>query len=191
MKHEHVNHCLDCPTKNCFHRALQAKTGNCLEIDYSREIRLAPPERDLISRANAATLQAFKGRSKGDFTLNWLKTFVKEFFGSQATVGIACCIGSIETARTVTEAIESQGMKTALVTCKLGGLTVSSVNRDGEPCEHPGCNPIAQARILNELDVPVVVLVGLCIGHDMIFIKHCKAYVIPFITKMPMTFGTL
>jgi len=50
---------------------------------------------------------------------------------------------------------------------------------------------LAPANILNKLDVPVVVRVGLCIGHDMIFIRHCKSSVIPFIAKMPMTFGAL
>ena len=191
MKKEHVNHCLTCRTKNCHHRKLGAKTSNCLEMDYAEEIRLEPSAAELIHKANSATRKAFERRTNGDFTLNWLKTFLKDFFGSQATIGVASCFGSIETARTVIEAIESEGMKAALVTCKLGGLTVKNVGGDGVLYEHPGCNPVAQAKILNELSVPVVVLVGLCIGHDMIFIKHCKSYVIPFITKMPLTFGTL
>ena len=191
MQKEHANHCLTCRTKNCYHRKLGAKTSNCLEIDYAKEIRLEPSEAELMNKANSATQKAFERRTKGDFALNWLKTFLKDFFGSQETIGVASCLGSIETARTVIEAIESEGMKAALVTCKLGGLTVNNVDKDGVPCEHPGCNPVAQAKILNGLNVPVVVLVGLCIGHDMIFIKHCKSYVIPFITKMPLTFGTL
>jgi len=191
VEKEHINHCLVCKTKNCYHRKLDPKTSNCLEIDYAEEIRLEPSETELIYRANAAIQGAFERRTKGDFTLNWLKTFLKDFFGSQATIGVASCLGSVETARTVIEAIESEGMKAALVTCKLGGLTVKNVDKDGVPYEHPGCNPVAQAKILNELNVPVVVLVGLFIGHDMIFIKHCKSYVIPFVTKMPLTFGTL
>ncbi len=191
MQKEHVNHCLTCRTKNCYHRKLGAKTSNCLEIDYAKEVRLEPSEAELINKANSATRKVFERRTKGDFTLNWLKTFLRDFFGDQATIGVASCLGSIETARTVIEAIESEGMKTTLVTCKLGGLTVKNIDKPGVPCEHPGCNPVAQAKILNGLNVPVVVLVGLCIGHDMIFIKHCKSYVIPFITKMPLTFGTL
>lgn len=189
MKNRHINYCFACKTKNCYHRQLKPKTKDCLEIDYKDEIKLTPQEISLISRANSATKKAFERKVTDNFSLNWLKSFIKNFFGNKITVGIASCIGSIEDARGVAEILEAEGMKTALVTCKLGGLTIDAISNDGKPYKHPGCNPIAQAKIFNKLNVPVVVLVSLCIGHDMVFIKHCKSYVIPFVTKMPMGYG--
>lgn len=191
MKNSFINHCLTCETKNCYNRTLGPKAKDCLELDYEDEAKLTQAEISLISKANSATRKTFKQKRKisNNFAVNWLIGFIKNFFGNKITVGIATCLGSTEAARDITKMLEAEGMKTALVTCKLGGLTIDAIGKDGKSYKHPGCNPIAQAKILNKLNVPVVVLVNLCIGHDMIFIKNCRSYVIPFITKMPMGYG--
>ena len=189
MKNKHINYCLDCRTKNCYNRRLGAKTENCLEIDYSDEIKLTPSQILLMSKVNSATKKAFEQKINNNFAVNWLVGFVKNFFGDKTTVGIASCLGTVEKAKDIIRLLEAKGMKTALVTCKLGGLTIDAVSKDGNSYKHPGCNPVAQAKIFNKLNIPVVILVSLCIGHDMIFIKHCKSYIIPFVTKIPITYG--
>jgi uncharacterized metal-binding protein len=35
------------------------------------------------------------------------------------------------------------------------------------------CNPIAQAMIINNAQVNLAIMLGLCIGHDTLFIKYC------------------
>jgi uncharacterized metal-binding protein len=45
------------------------------------------------------------------------------------------------------------------------------------------CNPILQARILNAEKTDLNVIVGLCVGHDSLFIKHSRALVTTLITK--------
>lgn len=37
------------------------------------------------------------------------------------------------------------------------------------------CNPIAQAELLNEAGTELNIIVGLCVGHDALFIRHSKA----------------
>ena len=37
------------------------------------------------------------------------------------------------------------------------------------------CNNIAQAKILNRVKTDLNVLMGLCLGHDALFLKHSKA----------------
>jgi uncharacterized metal-binding protein len=37
------------------------------------------------------------------------------------------------------------------------------------------CNPIFQALVVNEHDVQLNVLLGLCVGHDSLFIKYARA----------------
>ena len=86
---------------------------------------------------------------------------IKNFFGEGTTVGVATCLGSVEKARGIIEILEREGIKTTLATCKLGGLTIDSTGKNGKPRTHPGCNPVAQAKIFNRLNVPVVVLVVL------------------------------
>jgi uncharacterized metal-binding protein len=36
------------------------------------------------------------------------------------------------------------------------------------------CNPIAQAEVLNTEKVDLAIMLGLCIGHDTLFIKYCR-----------------
>ena len=35
--------------------------------------------------------------------------------------------------------------------------------------------PIAQAELLNEAGTELNIIVGLCVGHDALFIRHSKA----------------
>ena len=36
------------------------------------------------------------------------------------------------------------------------------------------CSPIAQAEVLNHMKVDLAIMLGLCIGHDTLFIKYCR-----------------
>jgi uncharacterized metal-binding protein len=36
------------------------------------------------------------------------------------------------------------------------------------------CSPITQAEILNSENVDLAILLGLCVGHDTLFIQYCK-----------------
>jgi uncharacterized metal-binding protein len=37
------------------------------------------------------------------------------------------------------------------------------------------CNPVAQAYVLNEAKTDFNVVMGLCVGHDSLFLKHSDA----------------
>jgi uncharacterized metal-binding protein len=45
------------------------------------------------------------------------------------------------------------------------------------------CNPLLQAELLNRAGTDFNVLVGLCIGHDMLFTSNSKAPVTTLIVK--------
>lgn len=46
-----------------------------------------------------------------------------------------------------------------------------------------GCNSIVQAEVLNSEKVDLNIIVGLCIGHDILFTKYSKAPVTTFIVE--------
>ena len=57
-------------------------------------------------------------------------------------------------------------------------------------CEEIGaamCNPILQARLLNEAKTDLNVVIGLCVGHDSLFYKYSEAYVTTLVTKDRVT----
>ena len=47
----------------------------------------------------------------------------------------------------------------------------------------PACNPVAQARFLNQMKTDLNLIVGLCVGHDMLFTKYSDAPVTTLVVK--------
>ena len=57
-------------------------------------------------------------------------------------------------------------------------------------CEQIGsamCNPILQARLLNQAHTDLNVAIGLCVGHDSLFYRSSEAYVTTLVTKDRVT----
>lgn len=104
-------------------------------------------------------------------------------------IGVAFCAGLRNEAHRVTAMLEDQGFKVASVVCKCGGvdktrLGVAEQHKIGRPDKfEAGCNPIVQALLLNEAETGINVIVGLCIGHDMLFTMNSKAPVTTLIVK--------
>ncbi len=107
-------------------------------------------------------------------------------------IGIATCIGLLDETAKLTAILEAQGLEPISVCCKNGGVDKAAL---GIPDAHkirPGgfeaaCNPIAQAEICNRLGTDMNVIVGLCVGHDMVFTRHSRAPVTTLVVKDRVT----
>ncbi|OGT29557.1 MAG: hypothetical protein A2W28_12320, partial [Gammaproteobacteria bacterium RBG_16_51_14] len=95
-------------------------------------------------------------------------------------IGIATCIGLLDETRRLAEILKAQGFEPFSVCCKAGSidkldLGLSEQDKIRPGTFEPACNPIAQARILNETGMDMNIIMGLCIGHDMLFSKYSEA----------------
>jgi uncharacterized metal-binding protein len=102
-----------------------------------------------------------------------------------AKVGVAFCVSLIREAQRLGEILADQGLVPELVCCRVGAIDYGEVDL---PKANPGkfaavCNPVAQARLLNEAGVGLVAQVGLCIGHDLILQEACAAPVTTLVVK--------
>jgi uncharacterized metal-binding protein len=87
-------------------------------------------------------------------------------------------------ARILTEA----GLQVVLVGCMAGGAPRGKFGlRERKGASHFACNPIMQAEVLNREKTDLNVIVGLCLGHDVLFIKYSEAGVTPLIVKDRVT----
>lgn len=107
-------------------------------------------------------------------------------------VGIASCVGLLEETRQLARILEAQGLEPFPVCCKVGSFDKTCIGLNEQEKVRPGtfeplCNPVAQARILNGLDVEVNVIMGLCVGHDMLFTRHAKAPTTTLVAKDRVT----
>lgn len=104
-------------------------------------------------------------------------------------IGIANCIGLINEARIFARILRKNGFEPYSVICKVAGYDKSSIGIPKQ-CEEIGasmCNPILQARLLNESKMDINVVIGLCVGHDSLFYKYSEAYVTTLVTKDRVT----
>ena len=107
-------------------------------------------------------------------------------------IGMATCIGLLDESERLAKILTAQGFEPVSVCCKAGsidklelGLAESDKVRPGT--FEPACNPIAQAEICNRMGTDMNIIVGLCVGHDMLFNKHSKAPVTTLIVKDRVT----
>jgi uncharacterized metal-binding protein len=101
---------------------------------------------------------------------NELISFAKE--AGYKTIGIANCITFEKEAEFLKEQIEKEGFKVVRSHCKLGRM------RNGDIL--PGykgisCNPAGQAETMNKATTDMNVVMGLCLGHDIVFQNKSKA----------------
>jgi uncharacterized metal-binding protein len=104
-------------------------------------------------------------------------------------VGLAFCGGLSDEASRVADVLRYFNFKVYSVRCKCGGIDKSRLE---VPEEYKismaggfeaACNPIVQAFLLNSVKTDLNVIVGLCVGHDILFTKYSKAPITTLIVK--------
>lgn len=88
-------------------------------------------------------------------------------------LGLAYCYGMEQQAKAVETILADKGFKVSAVSCSVGGLKQSEVNEAS--CIHKvSCNPLGQALQLNTENVDLTLVVGICLGHDILLNRHLK-----------------
>lgn len=104
-------------------------------------------------------------------------------------LGIATCVGLIQESRKLASILRYNGFEVYGIACKAGVQKKVDVGIP-ERCNEIGenmCNPILQAKILNEAKTELNIVVGLCVGHDSLFYKYSDALVTTAVTKDRVT----
>jgi uncharacterized metal-binding protein len=97
-----------------------------------------------------------------------------------ARLGIAFCIGLQGEAVVFARVLRANGFEVDSVACKNGGLPKEELGLADTDKVSPGefepmCNPIGQAHALEKAGTELNVMLGLCVGHDSLFMKHSAA----------------
>lgn len=107
-------------------------------------------------------------------------------------IGIASCLGLIEETKVFSKVLRAGGLEPYTVLCKVGSVDKTKIGIPDElkiQCNsfEACCNPILQAQLLNQEKTQLNVIMGLCVGHDSLFIKHSEALVTTLVTKDRVT----
>ena len=95
-------------------------------------------------------------------------------------IGIANCTTFIKEANLLETTLTDAGFIVEKVHCKFGKVLFNELVSGYKGIS---CNPAGQAKYLEEKGTELNIMMGLCLGHDMIFNAKSKAPVTPLIVK--------
>jgi uncharacterized metal-binding protein len=189
--------CARCPVKTCENRGAKAKDGppslekapafcpmklmpevyNAAVKEYDK-----PAVKEFARLASVQEFQCYERLPDGLRTklprVEELIQFARKC--GYKRLGIAHCGGLAHEAGLLTEVLENNGFEVVSVQCKTGAVPKESIGiKPEEKIAGPDmwetmCNPIVQAMIINKSGVDLAIMLGLCIGHDTLFIKYCN-----------------
>lgn len=100
-------------------------------------------------------------------------------------IGIATCVGLLRETRILAKILRDHGMEVFGIACKAGQVDKTDVGIREECCEigRSMCNPIFQAMELNAQGTELNIIMGLCVGHDALFVKYAQAPTTTLVVK--------
>lgn len=181
--------CVDCGTQNCKFKT-RTYPKFCLTTNLNEQdlqwalVRYNEGNNHTVMTASAEV--EYEGYGKLT-RVEEIMEFARKIGAKK--IGIANCIGLINEARIFAKILRANGFDAYSIICKVASIDKSSVGIPKE-CENIGpamCNPILQARLMNQEKTDLNVVIGLCVGHDSLFYKYSEAYVTTLITKDRVT----
>ena len=99
-------------------------------------------------------------------------------------IGLAFCVGLADEAQAIYELFREH-FQVYTVCCKICGIDkdefqLEKIDTGGGEAM---CNPLGQAAFLNQKKTDLNVIIGLCIGHDILFSEHSNAPVTTLAVK--------
>jgi uncharacterized metal-binding protein len=143
---------------------------------------------DVMEFARQASIQEGEGYGDKDLGYDRVKPIKPRIIEtiefahkmSYQRLGFVFCIGLRKEAKVVEKLFASEGFEVVSAVCKLGRTPKESIGVQDDQKIRIGsfesmCNPIAQAFVLNEEKTEFNIVMGLCVGHDSLFLKYSNA----------------
>ncbi len=183
--------CFSC--LNCAGEACEYETGEnppqCVQGLVTDEMhaevhdRYRDPENHRIMKAAIMTSERCSNLTRVQETIEFAYRL------GARKIGIATCTMLVEESRTLRKLLERAGFQVFGVACKVESNhrdDLDLVLEDGKRGSVL-CNPIMQARLLEQAGTDLNVVMGLCVGHDTLFYKHSHAPTTTLVTKDHIT----
>ena len=151
-------------------------------IDSTKKIYLDPDNADIYRAANKVVNIGYGKWPRIQEAIE----FAREL--KLTKIGLASCLSLISELELVAKLFSGAGFEVVCSACKIGGiLPENSETNDNKDVRHFSCNPIAQAEICNQEGTQLNFILGLCLGHDILFTRYSKAPVSVLIVKDRVT----
>ncbi len=193
----------ECALCNVEVRLCRSKEGTgpkfCPTKSKDRELQKAlkkyqdPKIMEFAKNASLQEAECYMGRGEKPFVRRPGKTRVEEIIEfaqkmNYRKLGVAFCSGLFSEGKTFVSILEKHGFEVVSVCCKAGGVPKEFLGIQDDQKVNVGsyetmCNPINQAEILNQAETDFNILIGLCVGHDALFLKNTNALTTVLVAK--------
>jgi len=144
-----------------------------------------PEIREFAMQASRQEASCYANRHERPYVMQPTKTRIIEICEfarkmNYSRIGLAFCIGLAREASIVEEVFRSYGLDVVSILCKAGKTSkdrigIAKEDKIFQDTDESMCNPIFQAKVLNNEKTQFNVLLGLCVGHDSLFFKYAEA----------------
>ncbi|MCF8217270.1 MAG: DUF1847 domain-containing protein [Chlorobium sp.] len=191
-KNEEASHeasCSDCGLLNCYRQESRFPDfcpGEGVEDQVLEAITSSYCAEDEDSRAAKAAAEV-EGLYYGKLTrVEEVLAFARRIGARK--IGLATCVGLVDETRLFSKMLRQNGFEPYTVLCKIGSVDKTEIGIHEELKLRPEsfealCNPLLQAKMLNDWKSDLNVVIGLCVGHDALFCRHSEALVTTLIVK--------
>lgn len=183
--------CSDCSVLGCKfkdedHYPKFCLTGGVDQELLDRTVKLYLEDETVgeIARTSACIEGEYYGKlTRVEETIEFIKRM------GYKKIGIASCVGLMSETRIFTKILAAHGIEYYTVGCKIGAVDKTVVGVPNEKklnggCGHESmCNPVMQARALAAWGSDFNIVIGLCVGHDTLFLKYSEVPTTVMITK--------
>jgi len=203
-KHKKDSHCAQCAVVRKACRFEDGKgPATCPTVHKKDVIEKAlkaydrPEINEFVRQASIQEGECYANRHMKPYTMHPTKPRLQEIMEfcekmGYKRLGLAFCGGVTNEAALLSEVLEKNGFEVVSVSCKVGAIPKKRIGvKDEEKIRigefEPMCNPIAQAEVLNNADTDFNIMLGLCVGHDSLFLRHIKGFTTVFAVKDRVT----
>ncbi|MEN8904479.1 MAG: DUF1847 domain-containing protein [Clostridiales bacterium] len=155
--------CINCKTKSCKieYKDCNLNKENVLAEYSNKEIHgLYKTADNLVSNGKAGELSRIEE----------LIEFINE--NNYNLVSIAYCFSMENQVKFLSDIFKENNIKTTSIRCTINGIKENEILSNNK--ENVNCNPIGQAKAINNSSADFVIEMGLCLGHDVLFHKYIK-----------------
>ena len=189
QENEHELSCAECGTLNCHkHEGHYPKFCLTTHVDETMlDDSLAFYQEEGIDRDVFLAAANVEAQYYGQLTrVEEILAFANRIGAKK--IGIASCVGLSNESKIFAEILKVNGFDVFMAICKVGSRDKTDIGLKEDQKIRPNtfepmCNPILQAKYLNKAKTDLNVIMGLCVGHDSLFIKYAKAVTTYLVVK--------
>lgn len=164
--------CTKCSFKGC------RKSEPCVDRSTDYLDKYALPEYQIYTKT--ASMLIDNGRAG---TLTRLEEIVEYCqLHRYNKIGVAYCYSMEKEALLLSNFLEQNNLKPTMISCTVDGIKESQIDPK-KTNNTVSCNPLGQANILNSSGVEFTILMGLCLGHDILLQKNLNMDFTTFVVK--------